>query len=168
MSSTDTDKIGQLYSEEKDRLERQIARRTGNPSIARDLVHDLFLRFWERTAAISGNPAAFLNRSARNISVDHLRRERVRQAYANTLPEADAPRDPAFETLSARQSQDAVKQAIRDLPETTRRLFLMNRAEGLTFQQIASRCGMSERNVAKHMAKAVAHCARALEDQRSE
>ncbi|WP_112312030.1 RNA polymerase sigma factor [Pseudogemmobacter bohemicus] len=164
MSSTDSDNIGRLYSEEGDRLERQIARRTGNPSVARDLVHDVFLRFWERTAALSGNPAAFLSRSARNVSIDHLRRERVRETYARVTPAAEAPSDPAYEAIAADQSREAVKQAIRDLPEVTRRLFLMNRAEGLTFQEIASRCGMSERNVAKHMAKAVASCARALDD----
>ncbi|SED83596.1 RNA polymerase sigma-70 factor, ECF subfamily [Rhodobacter sp. 24-YEA-8] len=168
MSSTESDEIGRLYSEESARLERQIARRTGNPAIARDLVHEVFLRVWERTrgvtGAFSGNPSAFLSRSARNAAIDHLRREKVRDSHtSNALPEA-APADPAFAEIAARQSQEAVKRAIRDLPETTRRLFLMNRAEGLTFQEIASRCGMSERNVAKHMAKAVARCARALED----
>lgn len=168
MSSCDTEKIGQLYSEEGDRLERQIARRTGNPSIARDLVHDLFLRFWERASGLSGNPAAFLNRSARNIAIDHLRREKVRSSHAAAALTAQPQQDPAFEAVSARQSQEAVKRAIRELPETTRRLFLMNRAEGLSFHEIAARCGMSERNVAKHMAKAVASCARALEDLRSE
>lgn len=168
MSRCDTKNIGQLYSEEGDRLERQIARRTGNPSIARDLVHDLFLRFWERQPALSGSPAAFLNRSARNISIDHLRREKVRASWTAASVTEAPQEDPAFEALSGLQSQEAVKRAIRSLPETTRRLFLMNRAEGLSFQQIAARCGMSERNVAKHMAKAVACCARALEDLRSE
>ncbi len=170
MSSTDTDKIGQLYSEQGDRLERQIARRTGNPSIARDLVHDLFLRIWEKAVSPAGNAPAFLSRSARNISVDHLRREQVRRTHATTTSAVaageDSDSDPAFEALAARQSQEAVKRAIRELPETTRRLFLMNRAEGLSFVEIAARCGMSERNVAKHMAKAVAHCAKALESQR--
>ena len=172
MSSTDPDEIGRLYHEERDRLERQIARPTGNPSIARDLVHEVFLRVWERTrglsGAFSGNPSAFLSRSARNAAIDHLRRERVRDTHAGAVPPETVPEDPAFAEIAARQAQEAVKRAIRDLPETTRRLFLMNRAEGLTFHEIAHRNGMSERNVAKHMAKAVAVCARALEESRSE
>lgn len=170
MSSTESDEIGRLYSEEGDRLERQIARRTGNPSIARDLVHEVFLRVWERTRGISGaltgNPSAFLSRSARNAAIDHLRRERVRDSHVINAPAEPAAADPVFAQIAVRQSQDAVKRAIRELPETTRRLFLMNRAEGLTFREIANLSGMSERNVAKHMAKAVASCARALEEHR--
>ena len=78
------------------------------------------------------------------------------------------PADPAFDRLAARQSGEAVRRAIESLPETTRRLFLMNRVQGMSFQQIAAACGMSERNVAKHMAKAVARCAEALEEQRNQ
>lgn len=168
MSSRDSEKIGRLYLDEGERLERQIARRIGNRSIARDLVHDIFLRFCERAGELRGNPSAFMARSARNIAIDHLRREKLRSAHAATGCTQFAPGDPAFDALLARQSGDAVRNAIQNLPKTTRRLFLMNRVQGLTFQEIASICGMSERNVAKHMAKAVAHCARALEDVQSE
>ncbi|MBB4630065.1 RNA polymerase sigma factor [Paracoccus denitrificans] len=168
MSSGDSDKVGRLYLDEGARLERQIARRIGNRSIARDLVHDVFLRFWERAGELRGNPAAFVTRSARNVAIDHLRREKVRNAHAAAIEPPSPPRDPAFDALSARQSGDAVRKAIEALPETTRRLFLMNRAQGLSFHEIAAICGMSERNVAKHMAKAVACCARALEDLRNE
>ncbi|NGM45914.1 sigma-70 family RNA polymerase sigma factor [Rhodobacter sp. SGA-6-6] len=155
--------LARLYDDEGDRLERQIARRIGNRSIARDLVHDIFLRLWERSGELHGNPAAFVTRAAQNVSIDHLRRERVRNTHSAGLAANDPAPDPAFATLAARQSGRAVREAIRDLPETTQRLFLMNRVQGLSFREIASRYGMSERNVAKHMAKAVASCARALE-----
>lgn len=168
MSSPNSDKVGQLYLEEREQLERQIARRIGNPSIARDLVHDIFVRFFERSADLRGNPAAFLTRSARNIAIDHLRREKVRGSHASRADFPSPVLDPAFDTLSARQSGDAVSRAIDGLPLTTRRLFLMNRVQGLSFHEIATICGMSERNVAKHMAKALACCARALEDIQSE
>ncbi|KGJ10414.1 RNA polymerase sigma factor (plasmid) [Paracoccus versutus] len=168
MSSCDSDKVGRLYRDEGARLERQIARRIGNRSIARDLVHDVFLRFWERAGELRGNPAAFVTRSARNVAIDHLRREKVRCTHAAGAEAPLPAQDPAFDALSAQQSGDAVRRAIADLPETTRRLFLMNRAQGLSFQEIAAICGMSERNVAKHMAKAVARCAQALEDLRNE
>lgn len=164
MSDCNSDMISRLYRDEGPRLERQIARRIGNASIARDLVHDVFLRFCERAAELSGNPAALVTRSARNRAIDHLRHERLRDRHA-ARAEALAPEaDPAFDNLVARQSGEAVRLAIGTLPETTRRLFLMNRVQGMSFQQIASACSMSERNVAKHMAKAVARCAEVLED----
>lgn len=168
MSACDSDKITRLYRDEAPRLERQIARRIGNASIARDLVHDVFLRFWERATELRGNPAALITRSAHNRAIDHLRRESTRSNHAAHTQMPLTPTDPAFDRLAARQSGEAVRRAIEALPETTRRLFLMNRVQGMSFQQIAAACGMSERNVAKHMAKAVARCAEALEDQRNQ
>lgn len=158
------DEFIRLYGDEGDRLERQIARRIGNRSVARDLVHDIFLRLWERSGEQAGNPAAFMTRAAQNAAIDHLRRERVRNIHIAGLVARDPAPDPAFASLAAQQSGQAVLAAIRGLPETTQRLFLMNRVQGQSFREIASRCGMSERNVAKHMAKAVACCARAIED----
>jgi len=168
MSACDSDKITRLYRDEAPRLERQVARRIGNASVARDLVHDVFLRFWERAVELRGNPAALITRSAHNRAIDHLRRERLRESHAARaeLPAPEA--DPAFDHLAARQAGEAVRRAIEALPETTRRLFLMNRVQGMSFQEIAAACGMSERNVAKHMAKAVARCAAALEGLRNQ
>lgn len=170
MGSPERNILSQIYVTEADRLERQIARRIGNRSVARDLLHDVFLRCWERPAAIPGNTLAFVVRSARNAAIDYLRREKVRNLHMSQSQAADVTyaSDPVFEELSVEQSKAVVQKAVAALPETTRRLFLMNRAQGLSFQQIAAICGMSERNVAKHMAKAVACCAKALENERSE
>ncbi len=163
MGACDSETLGRLYLEEGERLERQIARRIGNASIARDLVHDVFLRVWERAGELRGNPAAFLSRAARNSAIDHLRRETTRRTHAvQAAPAAGPAEDPAFDMLAARQSAEAIRQAIDGLPETTRRLFLMNRVQGMSFRDIAAQCDMSERNVARHMARAVARCTRAL------
>lgn len=168
MPACDSDKINRLYRDEGPRLERQIARKIGNSSIARDLVHDVFLRFWERAGEMRGNPAALITRSAHNRAIDHLRHEKTRSNHAAQLETLSPGSDPAFDQLAARQSGEAVRRAIEALPETTRRLFLMNRVEGMSFHEIAAACGMSERNVAKHMARAVARCAEALEDLRNQ
>jgi RNA polymerase sigma factor (sigma-70 family) len=168
MPSCDSDKISRLYRDEGPRLERQIARRIGNASIARDLVHDVFLRFWERATELRGNPAALITRSAHNRAIDHLRRERLRASHAAQAEVPASEADPAFDDLVARQSGEAVRLAIESLPETTRRLFLMNRVQGMSFHAIAAACGMSERNVAKHMARAVARCAAALSELRNQ
>ena len=68
----------ELYVSERDRMERQIGRRIGCPSLAGDIVQDIFLRLWERTISWRGEPAAYLSRCARNASIDHLRAEHAR------------------------------------------------------------------------------------------
>lgn len=164
MRARDAKDIVMLYVNERHRLERQIAVHTRVRSDARDLVQDIFLKLWERAGAAATNPSAFLSRSARNASIDYMRKERVRRDYQKeAFGRADLEHDPNFAQLSARQSLAAVSRAISALPDRTRSIFLMNRVDGLTFREIAENCAISERAVAKQMARALAACAQALE-----
>lgn len=157
-------KIAELYAAEHDRLERQIFRRIGCRATAGDLVHDIFLRLWEKATQRSGSDAAYLTRCARNATIDHVRSERRRGEYfARILPEQYAwqyacetasPHD----VMSARQSLGSIDDALSALPKQTRHIFLLNRIHGRSFSEIAGVFGISQRAVAKHMARAVAAC----------
>lgn len=104
------------------------------------------MQLLQRKAGVRGNPAAFLTRAARNIAIDHLRRETTRRNYVASAVSPPLLHDPGFDALSARESTQAIRIALDAMPEITRMLFLMNRAEGMSFQEIAVHCGMSERN----------------------
>lgn len=152
--------IASLYISENVRLERQIWRRVGCRATARDLVHDVFLRLWERATERSGNDAAYLNRCARNAAIDHVRAERRRADFIDgLLPEQYAPPLPSpHDLLAAHQSLNSIDKALAALPTRTRHIFLLNRIHGRSFSEIAGAFGISQRAVAKHMARAVAAC----------
>jgi len=155
--------ISELYETERHRLEQQVRWKVGCAAIARDIVQDVFLRLIERNQPGPGSAAAFLSRAARNAAIDHLRAERVRRDYVRaSLPEEPATGS-AFEATAAREELDRVRRAMSALPETTRDMFLLNRVHGLSFREIAQRHGLSERAVARHMARAVAACASAVD-----
>lgn len=161
-----TEEIASLYQTERDRLHRQINRKVGCAATAYDLVHDIFMRLWERSPLYAGNDAAYLSRCARNAAIDHLRAEQSRRAFANgVLPEqyAPAPASP-FDILQARDGVRSMDAALAGLPKQTRHIFLLNRIHGRTFSEIASVMGVSQRTIAKHMAKAVAACQETLVD----
>lgn len=162
--SLGADELSHLYDRERRRLECQVQRSVGCRATAADIVHDIFLRLWERADSWAGNPAAFLNRAARNAAVDHLRAERVRRSHAEQAPpDADEAAAP-LERIAARQDMERLHAAIAGLPERTRQIFLLNRVEQVSFREIALRCGLSERGVARHMARAVETCAAALRE----
>lgn len=60
--------------------------------------------------------------------------------------------------MQARQGLTGVDAALAALPERTRHVFLLNRIHGRTFAEIAAVMEISERMVAKHMARAMAAC----------
>ncbi|WP_210237828.1 RNA polymerase sigma factor [Aliirhizobium smilacinae] len=160
--SITTDQVAALYAAEHARLERQIWRRVGCRSTACDLVHDIFLRLWERATERSGLEAAYLTRCARNAAIDHVRAERRRhEFFSRILPEqyTSTPSSPD-EVLAARQSIRSIDDALAALPKQTRHIFLLNRIHGRSFSEIAGVLGISQRAVAKHMARAVAACER--------
>lgn len=156
--------IAALYITEHARLERQILRRVGCRATACDLVHDIFLRLWERATERSGSDASYLSRCARNATIDHVRAERRRSEYfARILPEQYGGRYASetaspHDVLSARQSLGSIGDALSALPKQTRHIFLLNRIHGRSFSEIAGVFGISQRAVAKHMARAVAAC----------
>ena len=149
-----------LYLDERLGLLRRATRRLGSHATASDLVQDVFLRLWERRGQTLDDAAAYLARSVNNAVVDHLRAERVRMEYADgILPEQyAAPASTPHEILETRDAARLIDDAIMALPERTRHIFLLNRIHGRSFVEIAGVLEISERAVAKHMARAVATC----------
>lgn len=159
--------IENLYITERKRLESQIRRKTGCAATASDIVHDIFLRIWERATDRSGDSAAYLTRCARNAAIDHARAESRRTGFlAALVPEqVTAPAPTPLDHVIAREGLRSLDEAIAGLPERTRHIFLLNRIHGRTFTEIAAVLGISDRAVAKHMARAMAACESSLFDQ---
>lgn len=136
-------------------LIRQIARRTRNRTDAEDLLHSAYLRLvrYGSERPVS-DPAAFLVRTAFNISIDNYRREKNLQNQAEA-PEAEDAAPLQDEVIAARVRLSRVKAGLNRLPARTREIFLMHRLDNLKYHEIASRLGISQSAVEKHIAKAV-------------
>jgi len=136
-------------------LLRQIARRTRNSGDAEDLLHSAYLRLERyRSQNVVNDPAAFLVRTAFNISIDNYRHAKIQQ----NQPEAPDVEDTAplqDEVVAARARLARVKAGLAQLTPRTREIFLMHRLNNLKYHEIASRLGISQSAVEKHIAKAV-------------
>ena len=51
-----------------------------------------------------------------------------------------------------------VKELILSIPEAYRDVFVLSRFQGLTYEEIATRCGLSVKSVEWRLGKAIAHC----------
>uniref|UniRef100_UPI0035C977EF RNA polymerase sigma factor n=1 Tax=uncultured Sphingomonas sp. TaxID=158754 RepID=UPI0035C977EF len=153
-----------LYRAQAPRLLRYFRRSTGNAQTAADLVQDAFTRL-----ADSGrlpdllNPAGYLQRIARNLLIDRSRAPMLRESFV-PLEEWDAKTLPDQEDgLLAQDLLRCYEAAIATLPERTRMVFLLHRADDLTYRQIASRLEMRFCTVQYHMKQALAHLDRTLD-----
>lgn len=154
-----------IYASEYHRLEHQILRRVGCRSSASDLAQDIFLRIWEKAVNWKGSPAAFLTRCAQNAAIDYRRGQKTRSAALAALAaQPPSSQSSPFDIVAARQSIQSIDDALAALPARTRHIFLLNRIHGRSFIEIAGAMGISERAVAKHMARAIASCEIVLND----
>ena len=91
--------------------------------------------------------------------VDLFRRHALEKAYLEMLarlPEALAPSPEERE--SQLQTLQLIDAMLDGLSSKTREAFLLSQLEGLTYEAIARRLGVSISSVKKYVARAVEHC----------
>ncbi|WP_331589266.1 sigma-70 family RNA polymerase sigma factor [Phenylobacterium sp.] len=119
---------------------------------AEDLAQETFVQLVRSRADIR-NPRAFLARLALDAAGMQARRRLARPVLVSQdfLPAGLAgPADQEQALL--------LKQAILALPPKLREVFLLSRFAGLTYEEIARRCGVSVKTVEARMSKALAMC----------
>lgn len=139
---------------------------------AEDVVQCAFAR--SADALESGkldNARAFLYKAVYNASVDVMRRNRVRESYAQSVqltPDQEVDHIDPERVAASHQFLGMINRALWAMPGKRRRLLVMNRVDGLSYAEIARREGLSETVVRKHVAKALAGCQKALQENNGE
>lgn len=155
----------QLYSEAGPLIRRFLVARLRSESDADDLVQETFMRYRKVLENEDvENSRALLFKIARNLSVDHIRR----QSRASTREKAWAgqrtgtvPGDlvdiapDAESALASRQQLERVVAIVEGLSPKVRQAFTLHKFEGLPHKAVAERMGISKGTVEKHMIKAL-------------
>lgn len=149
-------------------LEGFFRRRVGNAADVDDLVQEVFVRLLKRS---SGEPIAtlehYLFRTAAHVYADRGRYDALHmtaahESYDESSHEVPAPITPERVALG-RESLQCVVDALRDLPQRTRDIFVLRALEHRKTPEVASMLRLSTRSVELHMAKALAHLSAVLE-----
>ncbi|WP_101676354.1 RNA polymerase sigma factor [Alloalcanivorax mobilis] len=159
------DPLDQLFEQYLRELSGYLTQQLGCRELAADLCQEVYLRLRRvETPLALDNPRAFLFRIARNLMIDHRRRQHTQAAtFAPPDPqvvidelESDAP-TPESAASSARALSD-LRLALDELPAHVRKALLWNRLDGLTQREIGERLGVSERMAGKYILRALSHC----------
>lgn len=159
--------LGSLFRSERDRLVRRVRHVVHCRTEAEDLVQDVFLNVLRREDPQDvRSPRSYLARAATNAALDHLRRQRVRDAILDSsgvAAEDAAALQPGTDAIvQSRQELALLNQVVAGLPRKCRVVFLLSRDHGLTMREIAQRLDISEKTVEKHLLKAMTRCRVAL------
>ena len=140
----DASAIRALYDSHVDRIYRLTYRMTGLAETARELTQDVFVRAFAGIEGFREDSAfaTWLHSIAVSLTLNELKRRKRDRARKAPLDDAfgmaeSAPRsDPLL--------REKLMEAVNELPEGCRTVFMMHDAEGYTHQEIGAALGVSE------------------------
>jgi RNA polymerase sigma-70 factor, ECF subfamily len=151
-----------LYGEHAPAVKAYIQRRA-QPSVADDLVAEVFLVCWRRLDKLPAEPLPWLLGVARRVLSTQRRGERRGVALHRRLAESGAPQ-PAVEALSPAVGSisAALREALEQLSESDREILLLIAWEGLSPTQAAAALGVKAATARVRLHRARRRLARAL------
>jgi RNA polymerase sigma-70 factor, ECF subfamily len=155
-------------------LERFAYEYVSNREEATDIVQSVFLTLWERKTFLhdDSNLTNYLITLTKNRCLNYLRDSKSRLSYEThetvygreLLLNYYALERFNENTLITEELSGMIKDAIDSLPIQCREMFMMNRFEGLTYQQIAEKYQVSVKTVEKKMSQSLQIMRHALKD----
>jgi len=144
-----------------DELYRYVISFLGERDAAEDVIQLVFARIWQNreTWNVRGPLRHYLLVAARCGAVSHIRHDAVRRRAAPLLTiEASSQGSPpvADAEYEAEELRRRFTRALDTLPPRAREAFVLSRTEGLTYDQVALRMGISIRTVETHVGRVLA------------
>ena len=149
-----------LYLDHHAWLRGWLRRRLDNGADACDLAQDTFISVIAGGDATAiREPRSFLATIARRLVSHRRRRHMLETAYLDALaalPDACAPAPEV--RLMAIQALQELDRALAGLPRAVKEAFLLAQLEGLSYEQIAARLGVSTSSVKQYLTRANRQC----------
>lgn len=139
-----------------------LRQRLRKPEDAYDVAQEAYIRLMQYEGSRDiHSPSSMLFRIAINVANDLERAEQVRHvSHQCPIDDFELVSDvPSPEREVAGQQDVALlREAVAALPPKCRQAFLLSRARGMTYPEIARHCGISVKMVEKHISHALAVC----------
>lgn len=122
-------------------------RLTGNVSDAEDLVQETYLKLWTQRDELDkvDNHYAYALRTLKNLFLNMLRQKRIE--FSELTPGNDISNEEDEYEITLDEMQPAITQLIERLPQRQRELIMMRHAQGLSYEELQLRTGLSEGNI---------------------
>lgn len=127
----------------------------GDADVSNDIVQEAFVKLWENCKKVLFLKAkSFVYTVAKNLFLNLNEHQKVRLKYHEINEEKINNQNPEY-LMQESEFRDQLNQAIADLPEKQRVVFLLNRIDGKKYSEIAEMLNISVKAVEKRMHKAL-------------
>ena len=164
-----------LFARYREPLEKIAFSYIHDKPAAEDIVSDCFTRFWDKREDISlvSSPEAYLFTSVKNHCLNFLRNKATKlriekniynDIYNSIITEIEVLEETDSDTFFRGDIRHIFEEFAKTMPEMTRDIFFSSRFEGLTYDQIAGKYGISARKVKREIQKVLDILRKSLKD----
>ena len=149
----------QLYAQ----IKNFVYYKTGDIETAEDIAQEAFIKVWEKRYEIRQKTVkSLLYTIAGNLCKNRFEHQQVVFEFANNFQQNEFSSTPEFE-LELKEFNNKLQNAIGELKDKDRTVFLMNRIDGLTYKQIAENLELSQKAIEKRMKNALDELKKTIE-----
>lgn len=126
--------------------------------MAKEIVQDLFVHLYEKRQDldIKSSLKSYLFRSAHNRCINYINAQKIRKQHAEYVYKtAEIKEDIIEQEMNKSELEEALFEAINQLPPKCQSIFKMNRFKGMSNIEIAQQLKLSKRTVETQISKAL-------------
>jgi RNA polymerase sigma-70 factor (ECF subfamily) len=162
IKASDTEAYEVLFKAEYENVKHFIRHYVHDGAESEDLAQETFATLWTNRDRIdpTRNIRSFLFTIARNKALNHLNMLRTRltdpleKGYV-ALSIESLNSEHILSRIDAMDMKRIIDMVYERMPELTRKIFVMNRDEGMTYEEIADATGLTPKKVEYNMVKAL-------------
>ncbi len=155
----------QLYLTSRKSISRVVARLVP-PHAIEDIVQETYVRICQTEHQQLHAPKAFMFTIARNLALDYRKQAAVQKVdqigdeemFDVLSGQGQSARDEVFQQAASEQDFALLCEAVRQLPQQCRKVFVLKKVYGYSQQEIAVQLNISESTVEKHIAAGMKSC----------
>lgn len=162
IKASDTEAYEVLFRAEYENVKYFIRHYVHDGPESEDLAQETFASLWTNRDRIDPqrNIRSFLFTIARNRALNHLTMLRTRltdplEKSSVNLAIESLDSEAIISRIDALDMKRIIDMVYEKMPELTRRIFIMNRDENMTYEEIAESTGLSVKKVEYNMVKAL-------------
>jgi RNA polymerase sigma-70 factor, ECF subfamily len=147
----------ELYNKYAGPLYVFAANKLHSREIAEELVHDVFIRLWEKRdqIEIQSNVSGYLFRMMRNEILQYLRSTKNTTFIDEMVAIEVVGTEATDENIYFKEMETQLKSVINNLPDKCREIFVLSREQDLSIREIASHLNVADQTVKNQLTKAL-------------